>query len=68
MKRLQSGMKRIKIGTQLGRAEKTRTVKTDRVNMALEPIMFQRLRTISILNVVYSRDLFSKDRILILKE
>lgn len=29
VKWLQSGMKRIKIGTQLGRAEKTCTVKTD---------------------------------------
>lgn len=32
-------------------------------NMALEAIMFLKLRVINILNVLYSRDLLSRDRI-----
>lgn len=57
---LRSEMKGIKMGTQLGKQIKA--------NMALEPIMFLKLRVINILNVLYSKDVFPKDRIRVLKE
>lgn len=58
-------MKGIKIGTQLVRAEK-KNVSSQNRSMQIkvfEPIMFLNLRVINVLNVLYFKDLFPKDRI-----